>query len=177
MMLLAMPCLDLCVDVCISMLYGQILIFTCLYAWIQVLPCLCAKLVHVDVYVSMPTCLDLCFHMLYTVFHVLMRSMPCLCTQTQAMFVMPCAIVALLFLLSHFFLCFGLMVRTRSRLYGHCHHPYTKAHIKRVRIIPICMSMLACFYVLCLCQPLLFQALLCLAPSAGLTLCGYIRHP
>ena len=104
MMLLAMPCSDLCVDVCIFMLYGQILIFTCLYAWIQVLPCLCARLVHVDVYVSMPTCLDLCFHMLYTIFHVLVRSMPCLCTQTQAMFVMPCAIVALLFLLSHFFM-------------------------------------------------------------------------
>ena len=39
------------------------MVFTCLYAWIHVLPCLCARLVHVDVYVSMPTCLDLCFHM------------------------------------------------------------------------------------------------------------------
>ena len=29
-----------------------------------------------------------------------------------------------------FFLCFGLMVRTRSRPYGLCQHPYTKAHIK-----------------------------------------------
>ena len=28
------------------------------------------------------------------------------------------------------FLCFGLMVRTRSRPYGLCQHPYTKAHIK-----------------------------------------------
>ena len=40
------------------------MVFTYLYAWIHVLPCLCARLVHVDVYVSMPTCLDLCFHML-----------------------------------------------------------------------------------------------------------------
>ena len=45
------------------------------------------------------------------------------------MFVMPCAIVALLFLY-HIFLCFGLMVRTRSRPYSLCHYPYTKAHIK-----------------------------------------------
>ena len=105
MMLLAMPYLDLCVDVCISMLYGQILVFTCLYAWIHVLPCLCARLVHVDVYVSLPTCLDLCFHMLVCLdlysLHALYY-LPCLCDQTQAMFVMPCAIVALLFLLSCF---------------------------------------------------------------------------
>ena len=63
MMLLAMPCLDLCVSVFISMIYGQILVFTCLYAWIYVLPCLCAKFLHVYKYVSMPICLDLCFHM------------------------------------------------------------------------------------------------------------------
>ena len=30
----------------------------------------------------------------------------------------------------YIFLCFGLMVRTRSRPYGLCHCPYTKAHIK-----------------------------------------------
>ena len=63
MMSLAMPCLHLCVYVFIYMLYGWILVFTCLYAWIHVLPRLCARLVHVDVYVSMPICLDLCFHM------------------------------------------------------------------------------------------------------------------
>ena len=40
------------------------------------------------------------------------------------------------------------MVRTRSRPYGLHHHPYTKAHIKRVWIILICMSMFACFYAL-----------------------------
>ena len=45
------------------------------------------------------------------------------------MFVMPCAIVALLSLYLSF-LCFCLMVRTRSRPYGLCHRPYTLAHIK-----------------------------------------------
>ena len=43
---------------------------------------------------------------------------------------MPCAIIALLSLLSLFFLCFGLMVRTRSRPHGLCHCPYILAHIK-----------------------------------------------
>ena len=45
------------------------------------------------------------------------------------MFVMPCAIVAILslFLSS---LCFGLSVRTQSRPYGLCHCPYILAHIK-----------------------------------------------
>ena len=45
------------------------------------------------------------------------------------MFVMSCAIVALL-LLCLSFLCFGLMVRTRSRPCGLCDCPYTEAHIK-----------------------------------------------
>ena len=48
----------------ISMLYGYILVFTCLYAWIHVLPSLCVKYLHVYMHVSMPICLDLCFHML-----------------------------------------------------------------------------------------------------------------
>ena len=39
------------------------LVFTCLYAWIHVLPCLCARLLHAYMHVSMPICLDLCFHM------------------------------------------------------------------------------------------------------------------
>ena len=45
------------------------------------------------------------------------------------MFVMPCAIVALLSLYLSF-LFFGLSVWTWSRPYGLCHHSYTKAHIK-----------------------------------------------
>ena len=134
-------CCQLCLTwiyvsyVFISMLYGQILVFTCLYAWIHVLPCLCAKFLYVYMHVSMHICLYLSFHMLvcliyalymfHVIFHVLVHSMPCSRAQTQAMFVMPCAIVALLsFYLS--FLCFGLMVRTRSRPYGLCHRPYQR---------------------------------------------------
>ena len=45
------------------------------------------------------------------------------------MFVIPCAIIALLSLYLSF-LCFGLLVRTRSRPYGLCHRPYTMAYIK-----------------------------------------------
>ena len=45
------------------------------------------------------------------------------------MFVMPCAIVALLSLCLSF-LCFGLLVWTRSRHYGLCHCAHTLAHIK-----------------------------------------------
>ena len=88
-MLLAMPCLDLCVFVFISMLYGQIIVFTCLYAWIHVLPCLCVKFLHVHMRVSMPICLDLCFHILMCLnlcfLHVLCH-LPCACV-LHAMFV------------------------------------------------------------------------------------------
>ena len=45
------------------------------------------------------------------------------------MFVMPCAIVDLLSLFLSL-LCFGLLVRTRSKPYGLHHCPYTLAHIK-----------------------------------------------
>ena len=45
------------------------------------------------------------------------------------MFVMPWAIVALLSLCFSF-LCFGLLVRTRSGPCGLCHYSYTLAHIK-----------------------------------------------
>ena len=103
-------------------LYVQIYVFTCLCTWIYVL------------------------YTLYVIFHVLVCSMPCLCTQIQAMFVMPCAIVALL-LICLSFLCFDLMVRTRSRPCGLCHHPYTKAHIKGFGspFLPIYACLLRCF--------------------------------
>ena len=60
-----MPCLDLCV-LCV---YFHVIaldpcLHICLYAWTHVLPCLCAKFLHVYMYVSMPICLHLCFHML-----------------------------------------------------------------------------------------------------------------
>ena len=54
--------LHVCMHVLCSFVYIQV--FTCLYAWIHVLPCLCAKFLHVYMYVPMPICLYLCFHML-----------------------------------------------------------------------------------------------------------------
>ena len=62
------------------------------------------------------------------------------------MFVMPCAIVALL-LLCLYFLCFGPLVRTRSRPHGLCHYPYTKAHIKGFGLPDFCVyaCLLLCF--------------------------------
>ena len=89
MMLLAVSCLNLCV----SCIYFHAIwldpYLTCLYAWIHVLPCLCARLVRVDVYVSMSICLDLCSHMSicldlrsrYTLCYI-----PCACA-LHAMFV------------------------------------------------------------------------------------------
>ena len=183
MILLAMPCLDLCVYVFISMLYDQILVFTCLYAWIHVLPCLCAKFLHAYMYVSMPICLDLCFHMsrcldlrsLHALYYL-----PCACAlhamfvcQTQAMFVMPYAIVALLSLLS-LFLMFWPHHQDPIQTLWSLSLSILQCPYQRVWIISICMSKLPCFYALCLCQPLLFQALPCLTPLVGLWLCGYI---
>ena len=60
---------------------------------------------------------------------------------------MPCAIVA--FLSLHLsFLCFGLLVQTRSTPYGLCHRPYTKAHIKGFGSFPflhVYVCLLLCF--------------------------------
>ena len=42
------------------------------------------------------------FYLLYAISHVLACFTSCLCAQAQTLFVMPCAIVALLFILSHF---------------------------------------------------------------------------
>ena len=119
-MSMVMSCLDL--HVCMHVLcpYTYIQVFTCLYAWIHVLPCLCAKFLHVYMYFPMPICLDLCCHMLVCLDlcspHALCY-LPCVCAH-QAMlvclaldlFVMPCAIATLLFILSHFlmFWPFGL---------------------------------------------------------------------
>ena len=138
-MSMVMSCLDLHVCMHVLCSYAYIQVFTCLYTWIHVLPCLCARFLYVYMHVSMPICLYLCFHMLvcldlclymlYAIFHVLVCSMPCLCASALAMFVMSCAIVALLSLCLSF-LCFCLMVGTRSRPYGLCHCPYTLAHIK-----------------------------------------------
>ena len=137
-------------------------IFLCLHVQIYVLICLCAW-----IYV---------LHMLYDIFHMLVRSMPCLCAQAQAMFVMSCAIVSPFVALS-FFIVFQPngwdLIQTLWSLSSSVHlGPH-----QRVWITPICMSMLARFYALCLCQPLQFKALPHLTPLAGLWLYGYIRCP
>ena len=112
MMLLAMLCSDLCIYVFISMIYSWILVLTRLYAWFHVLPCLCAKFLHVYMYVSMLICLDLCFHMpmclnLYSL-HALCY-LPCACVLHAMIMCLgldlichACAIVDILFILSHF---------------------------------------------------------------------------
>ena len=182
MMLLAMPCLDLCVLCNFSMIYGQILVFTCLYAWIHVLPCLCAKFLHVYVYVSMPICLDLCFHMPICLdlrsLHALCY-LPCACA-LHAMFVCldlgyVCHVMCYCspFVTLSFFLVFWPIgsdpIQTLWSLSLSIHlFPYQKAWI-----ILICMSILACFYALYSSQPLLFQTLPHLTPLTGLWFCGY----
>ena len=89
MMLLAIPCLDLCF---LCVYFHAIWLDPCLhilYAWIHVLPCLCVKFLHVYMHVSMPMHLDLCFHMLVCLdlcsLHALCY-LPCACA-LHAMFV------------------------------------------------------------------------------------------
>ena len=64
-----------------------------LCAWIHVLPCLCAKFLHVYMHVSMPICLYLYFHMLVC---------SDLCS-LHALYFFPCACV-----LYAMFVCLGL---------------------------------------------------------------------
>ena len=64
MLLLAMPCSNLCV---LCFYFHAIWLDPCLhilYAWILILPCLCVKFLHVYMHLSVPMSLDLCFHML-----------------------------------------------------------------------------------------------------------------
>ena len=178
MMLLATPCSDLCIYVFISIIYGWILVFTCLYAWFHVLPCLCARFLRVYMYVSMPICLDLCFHMLMFLdlcsLHALCYlSCPCV---LHAMFVCldlgyVCHAMCYcsLFVALSFFLVFWPMVSTRSRPYGLCYRLYTKAHIKRVWIIPI-LHVYAC---LLLCFMLVLASVVLGFATFG-TLSGFV---
>ena len=135
-----MSCLDLHVCMHILCSYAYIRVFTCLYAWIHVLPCLCAKFLYVYMHVSVPICLYLCFHMLVWLdlysLHVSCY-FPCACA-LYAMFACldlgyVCHVMCYCspFVVLSSFLCFGLLVRTRSRPYGLCHCPYTFVHIKR----------------------------------------------
>ena len=137
-MSMVMSCLNLLVFMHVLCSYAYIRVFTCFYAWIHALPCLCAKFLYVYMHVSIPICLYLCFHMLVCLDLCSLYVscyFPCACA-LYAMFtcldldyICHAAIVALLSLYLSF-LCFDLMVRTQSRLYGICHRPYTLAHIK-----------------------------------------------
>ena len=103
-------------------------------------------LICLDLGFHMPMCLDLCS--LHALCHL-----PCACMLHAMLvclgldlFVMPCAIAVLLFLLSHF-LVFWHLVRARSRPYGLCRHPYTLVHIKGFGspIFHVCACLLLCF--------------------------------
>ena len=155
-----MPCSDLCVYVFISMIYGWILVFTHIYAWFHVLPYLCAKFLHVYMYVSMFIFLDLCFHMPMC---LNLYSLHALCY-------LPCACV-----LHAMIMCLGLDLICHAMCY--CRHfvhfiafscvlaywfgpdldlmvfviVHTPWSTSKGLDHPFFMSMLAYFYALCLC--------------------------
>ena len=113
----AIPCLDLHVCMHVLCSYAYIYAFTCLYAWVCILLCLYVFIsTCLDVYpyaymrISMLICVDRCVYMLRLMFYTyFMPSSMCLPTschvyvlRPRPCFVIPCAIVALLFILSHF---------------------------------------------------------------------------
>ena len=147
-MSMIISCLDLHVCMHVLCSYAYIRVFTWLYAWIHVLPCLCAKFLYVYMHVSMPICLCLCFHMLVCLdlcsLYVSCYS-PCACALHAMLVCLGLGYVChamcyyspfvalssfFFFFIFFFFWCFGLLVWTRSRPYCLCHHPYTLAHIK-----------------------------------------------
>ena len=161
MMLLAMPCLDLCIlcvyihaiwlDPCLHML---ICLDSCSSTFMcQVSTCLCTHF-----YAYMSKAIFSHAYVIGSMFSTcFMLSSMCLCASHLVYVLRPCAILALvchaMCYFSHFipfyriFLCFGLMVRTRSRPYGLCHRPYTKAHIKGFRssYLHVYACLLLCF--------------------------------
>ena len=164
-------CLISCLWLCLAQIYMLVCMFyapmlmsyafTCLYAWICVLPCFYAY-IHMlrctftcpHAYFHAYTCRSVCLHaqidvlyMLYAIIYVLVCSIPCLSAYTQAMFVMPCATVALLSFFS-LFLMFWLigsnLIQTVWSLLSSIHQgPH-----QRVWITLIYMSMFSCFYAL-----------------------------
>ena len=186
MMLLAMPCLDLCV--------------LCVYfhaIWLD--PCL-HMLICLDPYSSMSmcqvsTCLHVCFYacMTRSMFShaYVLRSMfstcfilspICSCTPCHVCVPRPRLSLSFHVLLQPFvalfFFLFFWPIGSDSiqTLWSLSLSIHLGPH-QRVWIILIYMSMLACFCALCLCYPLQLQASPCLTSYAGLTLCGYIRRP
>ena len=184
-------CLILCLRPCLAQIYMFVCISMLLCLHMLVCLDMCSSILlclhpHAQMYIYMPTCISSCLYVQIGVFTCLDRcSLHALCHHLCA-----CMLHAMFMCLGLDLVCHGMCycspfvpfiafscVLARSRPYGLCHRPYTMAHIKTVWIIPICMSMLAYFYALCLCQPLQFQALPCLTPLTSLWLCGYIRRP
>ena len=115
------PCLYMliCLDPCssMSMYQASTCLHACFYAYMSR-----SMLSHAYVLGSMSfTCFMLSSMYLCTPCHVCVpRPRPCL----------SCHVLLQPFVACLSFLCFGLMVRTQSRPYALCHHPYTKAQIK-----------------------------------------------
>ena len=81
----AMPCLDLHVCMRVLCSYAYVYAFTCLYAWICVLPCFMLThtcldvLLHTYMHISMLICVDWCVCMLRSMFSIcFMPSSMCL---------------------------------------------------------------------------------------------------
>ena len=136
--------------------------------------CLCASChVYAQIHCLCTLCRD-----------VLVCSMPCSCVQIYMSVAMPCASLAFLSLDISLSCVLALQIGCRSRSCGLGLHPYTQAYIKGFGSFPLCMCVLACFYVLYPCLPVQIQALPCFAPFMGLCLsvfgatcsCGCI-HP
>ena len=124
-------------------LYMSIGLYPCSIMF-TVMPCL---FLHAYVHVFMLICLDLCFHMLVCLdlcsLHVLQAC------ALHAMFVMPCAIVALLSLnLSSCVLAYWFGPDLDPMVFVIVCTPWPTS---KVLDHPICLSMLTRFYALCLC--------------------------
>ena len=146
---------------------------------------------HAQMYIHMLTvhfhaymCRSVCLHaqidvlyMLYVIIYVLGCFTPCLCAQPRPC--LSCHVLLQPFCSFYriFFLCFWPNGQDPIWTLWYLSSSIHQGPHKRVWITPICMSMLACFCALCLCQPLQFQVLPRLMPLAGLWLCGYIRCP
>ena len=159
----------------------------CLYGFFHVL-CLDPHpymLICLDSRSSLFMCLDLRFHMFACLnlgFHMLvcldlcsacfMPSSMCLCAPCHVCVPRPRLCLSCHVLLQPF--CrFIFLSCILAYWLGHDLDPTVFVIVRRPWPIlkgldrPICMSMLSYFYALCLCQLLLFQALLCLTPLAG----------
>ena len=146
-----------CLISCLWLCYAQIYMFLCMFnapmpmsmpshvcmlgfaffhAFMLTSTCLDVHL-HAYMHISILICVDWCVYMLRSMFSTcFMPSSMCLHASCHVYVLRPRPCLSCHVLLQPFcsfysiFLCFGLLVRTQSRPYGFCHHPYTKAHIK-----------------------------------------------